>query len=181
MRAAASRRISPTTREGGEVVVVRGFYEWTCRQAVPKQIGLSNMKAATVCSSPRSRSATRPSKQRRRKRRIAVKSVPSGITMISWTATHARPARRLGHRVRHDRADLDPDLCRRWSRSGNALTVHRRTASVASTAADLTAQVKEVTDGDLKDIVGASSQHAHALSHDAAQDRAVERRRRQQQ
>jgi Flp pilus assembly protein TadG len=38
----------------------------------------------------------------------------------------------------------------------NLLTLHRRTASVASTAADLTAQVKTVTTADLEDIVKAS-------------------------
>ena len=40
---------------------------------------------------------------------------------------------------------------------GNALTIYRRTSTVASTAADLTAQVKTVSTSDLQDIVGASS------------------------
>lgn len=40
---------------------------------------------------------------------------------------------------------------------GNALTINRRTSAVASTAADLAAQVKTVTAADLKDIVAASS------------------------
>jgi Flp pilus assembly protein TadG len=39
---------------------------------------------------------------------------------------------------------------------GNALTVYRRTATVAATASDLTAQVKSVSTGDLQDIVKAS-------------------------
>lgn len=40
---------------------------------------------------------------------------------------------------------------------GNLLTVYRRTATVAATASDLTAQVKSVSTGDLQDIVSASS------------------------
>lgn len=40
--------------------------------------------------------------------------------------------------------------------TGNLLTVHRRTASVASTAADLTAQTKSLTNDDLKDVMKAS-------------------------
>ena len=40
---------------------------------------------------------------------------------------------------------------------GNALTIYRRTSTVASTAADLTAQVKTVSTADLQDIVAASS------------------------
>ena len=40
---------------------------------------------------------------------------------------------------------------------GNALTVFRRTSTVAATAADLTAQVKSVSTADLQDIVSASS------------------------
>ena len=40
---------------------------------------------------------------------------------------------------------------------GNALTIFRRTATVAVTASDLTAQVKKVSADDLKDIVAASS------------------------
>ncbi len=40
---------------------------------------------------------------------------------------------------------------------GNALTIYRRTADVAATAADLTAQVKTVSTADLQDIVAASS------------------------
>jgi Flp pilus assembly protein TadG len=40
---------------------------------------------------------------------------------------------------------------------GSALTIYRRTAQVASTAADLTAQVKTVTKNDISDIVAASS------------------------
>jgi Flp pilus assembly protein TadG len=40
---------------------------------------------------------------------------------------------------------------------GNLLTVYRRTATVATTASDLTAQVKSVSTADLKDIVAASS------------------------
>jgi Flp pilus assembly protein TadG len=39
----------------------------------------------------------------------------------------------------------------------NALTIYRRTGAVASTAADLAAQVKEVTIGDINDILNASS------------------------
>jgi Flp pilus assembly protein TadG len=39
---------------------------------------------------------------------------------------------------------------------GNLLTLHRRAASVASTAADLTAQVKSVATVDLEDILKAS-------------------------
>jgi Flp pilus assembly protein TadG len=41
--------------------------------------------------------------------------------------------------------------------TGNALTIFRRTATVAVTASDLTAQVKKVSTADLKDIVAASS------------------------
>ena len=40
---------------------------------------------------------------------------------------------------------------------GNALTIFRRTSTVAMTASDLTAQVKKVSTNDLKDIVAASS------------------------
>jgi Flp pilus assembly protein TadG len=40
---------------------------------------------------------------------------------------------------------------------GNALTIYRRAATVAMTAADLTAQTKSLKTADLKDIVGASS------------------------
>jgi Flp pilus assembly protein TadG len=40
---------------------------------------------------------------------------------------------------------------------GNLLTIQRRIETVASTAADLTAQVKQVSDSDLTDIVAASS------------------------
>jgi Flp pilus assembly protein TadG len=40
---------------------------------------------------------------------------------------------------------------------GNLLTVDRRVESVASTAADLTAQVREVSNADLADIVAAST------------------------
>jgi Flp pilus assembly protein TadG len=40
---------------------------------------------------------------------------------------------------------------------GNLLTIDRRVAEVASTAADLTAQVKTVSDSDLQDIATASS------------------------
>lgn len=40
---------------------------------------------------------------------------------------------------------------------GNLLTIYRRTATVAATAADLTAQVKAVTTEDLKDVAAASS------------------------
>jgi Flp pilus assembly protein TadG len=40
---------------------------------------------------------------------------------------------------------------------GNLLTVYRRTATVAATASDLTAQVKSVSTADLQDIVAASS------------------------
>ncbi len=40
---------------------------------------------------------------------------------------------------------------------GNALTINRRTSEVASTAADLAAQVKTVSDSDLKDITSAAS------------------------
>lgn len=39
---------------------------------------------------------------------------------------------------------------------GNALTIYRRTSQVASTAADLTAQVKKVTKSDIKDIEAAA-------------------------
>jgi Flp pilus assembly protein TadG len=38
-----------------------------------------------------------------------------------------------------------------------ALTIYRRTATVAATASDLTAQVKQVSSSDLKDIEAASS------------------------
>ena len=41
--------------------------------------------------------------------------------------------------------------------TGNALTIFRRTSAVASTAADLTAQVKQVSTADVQDIVAASS------------------------
>lgn len=41
--------------------------------------------------------------------------------------------------------------------SGNALTVFRRTSTVAATASDLTAQVKQVSTADLQDIVAASA------------------------
>jgi Flp pilus assembly protein TadG len=40
---------------------------------------------------------------------------------------------------------------------GNALTIYRRSSQVASTAADLTAQVKSVTSSDIKDIQAAAS------------------------
>lgn len=40
---------------------------------------------------------------------------------------------------------------------GSLLTVYRRTAQIAATAADLTAQVKEVTKTDIKDIQSAAS------------------------
>lgn len=40
---------------------------------------------------------------------------------------------------------------------GSALTVHRRTSQVAATAADLTAQVKSVTKGDIQDVQAAAS------------------------
>jgi Flp pilus assembly protein TadG len=40
---------------------------------------------------------------------------------------------------------------------GNALTIYRRTSTVASTAADLTAQVKTVSTSDLNDIISAAS------------------------
>jgi Flp pilus assembly protein TadG len=40
---------------------------------------------------------------------------------------------------------------------GNALTIYRRTSQVASTAADLTAQVKSVTKSDIGDIQAAAS------------------------
>jgi Flp pilus assembly protein TadG len=40
---------------------------------------------------------------------------------------------------------------------GNLLTVERRVETVASTAADLTAQVKQVSNADLADIVAAST------------------------
>jgi len=39
---------------------------------------------------------------------------------------------------------------------GNALTIYRRTSQVASTAADLTAQVRSVTKSDIQDIQAAS-------------------------
>jgi Flp pilus assembly protein TadG len=41
--------------------------------------------------------------------------------------------------------------------TGNALTIYRRTAQVAATAADLAAQVKTVTKSDIGDIESASS------------------------
>ena len=41
--------------------------------------------------------------------------------------------------------------------TGNALTLYRRTSTVATTAADLTAQAKAVSTSDLQDIVAASS------------------------
>jgi len=40
---------------------------------------------------------------------------------------------------------------------GNALTIYRRTSQVASTAADLTAQVKSVSKSDIEDIQAAAS------------------------
>lgn len=40
---------------------------------------------------------------------------------------------------------------------GNALTVYRRTAQVAATAADLTAQVRSVSKSDIQDIQAAAS------------------------
>ena len=40
---------------------------------------------------------------------------------------------------------------------GNAITIYRRTSTVASTTADLAAQVKKVSTDDLADIVSASS------------------------
>ncbi len=40
---------------------------------------------------------------------------------------------------------------------GNALTINRRVFSVASTTADLAAQVKSVSTGDLQDITSAAS------------------------
>ena len=40
---------------------------------------------------------------------------------------------------------------------GNALTIYRRTSTIASTAADLTAQTKTVSTTDLQDIVSAST------------------------
>jgi len=39
----------------------------------------------------------------------------------------------------------------------NAITIHRRSSAVASTAADLTAQVKSVTKSDLQDIQAAAA------------------------
>lgn len=39
---------------------------------------------------------------------------------------------------------------------GNALTIYRRTSAVASTAADLTAQTKTVSNTDLQDVFAAS-------------------------
>ena len=41
--------------------------------------------------------------------------------------------------------------------TGNMLTIYRRTFQIASTAADLTAQVKTVSNADLADIVAASN------------------------
>lgn len=41
--------------------------------------------------------------------------------------------------------------------TGYAITIYRRMSTIASTAADLTAQVKAVSDSDLQDIVSASS------------------------
>ena len=41
--------------------------------------------------------------------------------------------------------------------TGNAITVYRRMSTIASTAADLTAQTKTVSTADLNDIVSASS------------------------
>ena len=63
---------------------------------------------------------------------------------------------------------------------GNALTVYRRTSTVAATASDLTAQVKSVSTADLQDIVAASSSILTPYDPDAAQDRHFERGRRQQ-
>jgi len=40
---------------------------------------------------------------------------------------------------------------------GNALTIYRRTSTVAATAADLTAQVKTIKGSDIKDIFAAST------------------------
>jgi Flp pilus assembly protein TadG len=41
--------------------------------------------------------------------------------------------------------------------TGNAITIYRRMSTVAATSADLTAQVKTVTDTDLKDITSAAT------------------------
>ena len=41
--------------------------------------------------------------------------------------------------------------------TGNLLTIYRRTSTVATTASDLTAQVKKVSPADLQDIVAAST------------------------
>ncbi len=41
--------------------------------------------------------------------------------------------------------------------TGNLITINRRTAEVASTAADLTAQVKTVSNADLADVTAAAS------------------------
>lgn len=41
--------------------------------------------------------------------------------------------------------------------SGNAITIYRRTSSVAATAADLTAQTKAVSNTDLQDIAAAAT------------------------
>ena len=60
--------------------------------------------------------------------------------------------------------------------TGNAITVYRRMSTIASTAADLTAQTKTVSTSDLDDIVSASSAILSPYPTAAAQDRAFERR-----
>ena len=58
---------------------------------------------------------------------------------------------------------------------GNAITIYRRTSTVASTAADLTAQVKKVSTADLARHRLGVERDPRALSDGPAQDRAVER------
>ena len=60
---------------------------------------------------------------------------------------------------------------------GNLLTVVRRVETMTSTAADLTAQVKQVSNPDLADIFAASTSILDPVSDNAAQSGSVERRR----
>jgi hypothetical protein len=81
------------------------------------------------------------------------KRVFTGKAVAVWRI--GRQTRRLGHRgAIIVRVLILMDLGA--VEIGNALTIYRRTSAVASTAADLTAQVKTVSTADLKDIVSAS-------------------------
>lgn len=81
------------------------------------------------------------------------KRVFTGKAVAVWRI--GRQTRRLGHRgAIIVRVLIQMDLGA--VEIGNALTIYRRNSAVASTAADLTAQVKTVSTADLKDIVSAS-------------------------